>query len=332
MIVPDYIDWTISEHKSHHLCNSSSILHKMWGTRPSPQTIYSIGDIDYESHINPKRICIVGSRKMTQYGECVTKHIIQHLKGHAVSTISGLAFGIDAMVHEESIKNNIPTIAFPGSGLHQDVLYPQDHKTLAYDIMQNGGLLISTSPPKTTTKPWIFPQRNTLMAQVADAIIIIECTEDSGTMHTAHAAMKYNIPCYIIPHDIYSRTKTGNNILITTYVGKHQYMYIFNSVEQIIKNIGIQLLSVMETQQQLHQHLRELYTASIIFLKTHFISKNKNICGYEEFVKHPHSPLKNVYLSDISQTALSLISLLQLNKIITYNNQQIIITNLPKLE
>lgn len=159
-------------------------------------------------------LCIVGSRNYSPYGHEACKKIIEGLAGYPIVIVSGLALGIDALAHETALAHNLPTVALPGSGLDDKVLYPARNFSLAQKILHNGGALVSELSPATEGAPWTFPRRNRIMAGISDAILIIEAREKSGTKITARLALDYGRDVYVIPGSIFSSNSAGTNSLI----------------------------------------------------------------------------------------------------------------------
>lgn len=159
-------------------------------------------------------IAFVGSRRCTSYGIQSCTSIIAGLAGYPVSIVSGLALGIDAVAHKTAIEYNIPTIAFPGSGLDWRTLYPKQHYGLAENIISAGGILCSEYSPHTQAAPWTFPQRNRLMAGISVMVVVIEAEHDSGSLITARLATEYNKIVGAVPGPITSPLSQGTNRLI----------------------------------------------------------------------------------------------------------------------
>ncbi len=157
----------------------------------------------------PKILCIVGSRKCTAYGKEVTDYLVSGLSGHNIIIVSGLAAGIDSAAHRAALKYKIPTIAFPGSGLNDDVLYPATNVKLKYEILENNGALISEYEHDERSQIYYFPARNRLMAAVSDLILVIEAEEKSGTQITARLALEYGKEVAIVPGSIFSAYSRG---------------------------------------------------------------------------------------------------------------------------
>jgi DNA processing protein len=176
----------------------------------SPILLYAKGTAD----LNHKRIIsIVGTRNATNYGKNLCKQLCEILAPYDVLIVSGLAYGIDVTTHKECLANNIPTVGVLGHGL--DRLYPKIHKATAQKMVLNGGLLtefpILTNPDRPN-----FPQRNRIIAGVADATIVVEASIKGGALITAEIANSYNKDVYAFPgrtNDVFSE---GCNFLIKT--------------------------------------------------------------------------------------------------------------------
>jgi DNA processing protein len=178
-----------------------------------PGSLYVIGDIQ-SINCDTKFVTFVGSRSHTPASARIIEKMIRKLARYNIVIVSGLALGIDGCAHRAALDYNIPTIAFPGSGLDDSVLYPRSHRILAKRIIDQGGLLISEFKPMTKAARWTFPQRNRLMAHIADLVVVVEASESSGTLITAHAALDANIDVGVIPHSIEHAYGMGSNKLI----------------------------------------------------------------------------------------------------------------------
>ncbi len=156
-------------------------------------------------------LCVVGSRKYTTYGKQVIDHLISGLEGYPIGIISGLALGVDGLAHEAALRHGLYTMAVPGSGLDESVLYPSSHRNLARTIVANGGGLLSELAPETSAALWTFPQRNRIMAGMCPATLLIEAGEKSGTLITARMCVDYNRELLVVPGNIFSATTFGTH-------------------------------------------------------------------------------------------------------------------------
>ncbi|MBI2482392.1 MAG: DNA-protecting protein DprA [Candidatus Vogelbacteria bacterium] len=180
-------------------------------------------------------LTVVGSRKFSQYGREACEKLITGLRGYPVAIVSGLALGIDTIAHQAALKAKLPTIAFPGSGLDRKVLHPHSNRRLADEIVAAGGALVAEFPPTMPAGLHTFPKRNRLMAGLAEATLVIEAGEKSGTLITARLALDYNREVLAIPGSIFSPSTLGTNELIrrgATVVTKSEHILdVFDLVQ-----------------------------------------------------------------------------------------------------
>lgn len=180
-----------------------------------------------------KLLAVVGSRKYSTYGKQVVDHLISGLAGYPVGVVSGLALGIDSLAHEAALQNNLYTLAVPGGGLDDSVIYPASHKRLALRILEVGGGLLSEFDHTFKATNWSFPQRNRIVCGMCQATLLIEAAEKSGTLITARLAADYNRELLVVPGDIFSKNSKG----------VHQFLKLgatpVTSAEDILYALGI---------------------------------------------------------------------------------------------
>lgn len=163
---------------------------------------------------NNKSLCVVGSRKYSDYGKQACSELIAGLKNYPIVIVSGLALGIDSLAHVAALENGLRTIAIPGSGLDDNVIYPRSHYLLAKHIIESGNTLLSPFEPYMESTNWSFPVRNQLMAGISHAVLVIEGRKKSGTLLTARYALDIDRDVMIVPGSIFSELSYGPHILI----------------------------------------------------------------------------------------------------------------------
>jgi DNA processing protein len=161
-----------------------------------------------------KLLCVVGSRRYTNYGKEVCEKLIAGLRGYDVAIVSGLAIGIDGIAHEAAINTGLKTIALPGSGIGVESIHPVAHVGLAKKILDCGGCLLSEYEPDFKATCYSFPQRNRISAGLSCAVLIIEAEIKSGTLITSRLATEYNKDVFTVPGNIFSKTSEGPHMLI----------------------------------------------------------------------------------------------------------------------
>lgn len=170
--------------------------------------------IQGEFPVREKYLAVVGSRKYSEYGKTACEHLIKGLAGQSVCIVSGLALGIDGIAHRAALAAGLATIAIPGSGLGEKVLYPHSHHGLAQTILEKKGCLLSEFADDFIATPWSFPQRNRIMAGLCHATLIVEAELKSGTLITSKYAIDFNRDVFTIPHSIFSKTSEGPHMLL----------------------------------------------------------------------------------------------------------------------
>lgn len=175
-----------------------------------PKKMRIVGEIPQTE----KYLAVVGSRKYSEYGKAVCEQLIEGLRGYPITIVSGLALGIDSIAHRSALKAGLPTVAIPGSGLNEKVLYPSSHKELARQIVESGGCIISEFEDNHPPYPSNFPQRNRIIAGMSHATLVIEAELKSGTLITSKYAIEYNRDVFTVPNSIFSKNSEGPHMLL----------------------------------------------------------------------------------------------------------------------
>lgn len=172
-----------------------------------PKELHVYGTIPTEP-----MVAIVGSRKPTPYGEMVAYRIAADLAKAGVCVVSGLAYGIDSIVHQAALEAGGTTIAVLGSGI--DKLYPTVHKPLAREIVRTGGAIITEYSNGTPPLKHHFPARNRIIAGLSAATVVPEADAKSGSLITAQLALDENRLVCAVPGPITSARSAGPNSLL----------------------------------------------------------------------------------------------------------------------
>lgn len=196
-------------------------------------------------------LAIVGTRKFSTYGKQVTETLVAELINQGVVTVSGLALGIDSMVHNITIQNNGRTISVLGSGLDQQNIYPSSNRDLAEKILATNGLLISEYPPGTAPLQGYFPQRNRIIAGLTIATLVIEAPTSSGALITAKHAVEFNRDVLAIPGNIYNANSQGTNNLIK--LGAK----LITNIEDVLETLNIKEIKEFIANKKINPDSKE---------------------------------------------------------------------------
>lgn len=156
-------------------------------------------------------LAIVGARKATPYGLSCAKHFGELCANNDVTVISGGALGCDSASQKACVDAGGKTIAFVAS---IDDVYPARNFDLFQRIINSGGAIVSENDWSVKNLPWMFRERNRLIAALAKATLICEAGIPSGTFSTADEAISANRDVLVIPGAITSKNSHGSNRLI----------------------------------------------------------------------------------------------------------------------
>lgn len=174
----------------------------------APVVLYIKGELRTEDKF---AIAVVGPRKPTPYGSVAAERLTTGLAEAGFTIVSGMARGIDTLAHISSIKSGGRTIAVLGSGV--DLPYPPENRGLMKKI-SDSGCVISEFPLGTKPLRENFPARNRLISGLSLGVLVIEATQDSGSLITANYALEQNREVFAVPGNIDSPNSEGTNELI----------------------------------------------------------------------------------------------------------------------
>lgn len=184
-------------------------LKKLLDLSTPPKHLYATGK--WDADIFNKCVAIVGSRKMTLYGEKVIEKLVPILVAKQYTIVSGFMYGVDQYVHKMCVDTGGRTIAVLGWGI--DTPLTGEDQKLAKEIVDTNGLLLSEWETQKAAH-WTFPARNRIVAALCDSVYVVEAAEHSGSLITAKLAEKLNRDLWAVPGPITSRTSLGTNMLI----------------------------------------------------------------------------------------------------------------------
>ena len=156
-------------------------------------------------------VAIVGSRAATTYALQVGGRLAAELASRGVVVASGLARGVDSSAHRGALAAAGSTIAVLGSGL--DRVYPGEHLELAETIGKTGAV-VSEFGPGAPPLPEHFPLRNRIISGISLAVVVVEASENSGSLITARAALEQGRDVMAVPGSVLSGRNRGSHSLL----------------------------------------------------------------------------------------------------------------------
>jgi len=175
-----------------------------------PKELFVLGDGDI---LSAKRvIAVVGTRKMTRYGQEITTKLTKELVEAGFVIVSGMALGVDGVAHQTAIDSGGKTIAVLGAGV--DIIYPAQHRDLYNGILAHGGAIVSEVPPGKFVSREQFPARNRIISGLSQAVLVTEGAIKSGGLITVRMALEQGREVFAVPGPINSPMAEGTNYLI----------------------------------------------------------------------------------------------------------------------
>ncbi len=197
-----------------------------------PPVLLVAGDVDALSAA--RTVAIVGTRRPTERGRLVAARIAAAIVRCGAVVVSGLAVGIDGAAHAAVTAEDRPTVAVLGSGHEQ--LYPRAHRRLAADVVATGGAVVSEQFPDARPTAGTFPQRNRLIAGLADATIVVEAGVRSGALITADWALGQGRECFLVPGPIDEPRSAG---CLAFYREFRDAVHLVTGIPELLVDLGL---------------------------------------------------------------------------------------------
>lgn len=206
----------------------------------APKQLYVLGD---PAVLTGPIVAVVGARSCTDYGAHVARSFGIAFARSGIHVVSGLARGVDAWAHRGVLESTAlyeaahrqtgvgRTIGVLGCGI--DHVYPAAHEALFRSIVALGGAIVSEYEPGVPPAPWRFPARNRIIAGLAQATVVVEARERSGSLITADMALEAGRDLYAVPGEITSGLSAGTNALL------RQGAQVATSAQDVIEGSGI---------------------------------------------------------------------------------------------
>jgi len=176
----------------------------------APPVLYVSGDL---TSLNTPSVAIVGARKASHNALEQAHQIAQQLAEHGITVISGLALGVDAAAHRGAMAGGGQTIAVSATGPER--IYPRSHVNLASGVRESGAI-ITEFALNNTLRPHCFPRRNRIISGLSMGVLVIEAALPSGTLTTAHHALRQGREVMAMPGSVHNPLTRGCHELIKT--------------------------------------------------------------------------------------------------------------------
>lgn len=230
----------------------------------APLMLYTLGSADLN---HQHTIAVVGTRNVTPYGldftDKLVKGLAERVQGGA-TVVSGLAYGVDVAAHKAALRYGLPTIGVLAHGLN--TIYPATHRSVAADMVRQGGGLVTDYRSVDTIHKGNFLARNRIVAGMSHCLIVVESARKGGAMVTAKIASGYCRDVFALPGRTSDTYSQGCNRLITLCVAK-----LVQDVDDLIEDMNWPCVKPekQNSQMSLFNTLTPDQTAVVQYLATH---------------------------------------------------------------
>ncbi|MBU0579284.1 DNA-processing protein DprA [Patescibacteria group bacterium] len=193
-----------------------------------PLVLYAKGSL---SGVNQRPIAVVGTRKISGYGQDVCARIVPQLVAQKASIVSGFMYGVDTCAQQQAVKHGGYTIGVLGFGF--DYMYPTDNRQFFAEMLSKGNGFVTEYPPWIGSHKSNFPERNRIVAGMSRAVVVVEAAKKSGSHITAGFAGEYGRGVCAVPGPITNFYSEGTKWLI------NQGAKLVSSGKDILEEAGV---------------------------------------------------------------------------------------------
>lgn len=208
-------EWSVLENRNITLrcMKTPEYPEKLSRISDPPPVIYQKGNSNI---LEKPSVAVIGARACSAYGSLMAKELGKQLAQTGIVVISGMARGIDSICQWSSLVHGGESVGVLGSGV--EICYPPEEREL-YERLQNKGCLVSENLPFTQPSAGLFPLRNRIISGLADAVVVVEAREKSGTLITVDMALEQGKEVYAVPGRSTDSVSRGCNQLLKQGAG-----------------------------------------------------------------------------------------------------------------
>lgn len=195
----------------------------------APPVLFVKGNVNFET---AKFLAVVGTRQQSEESEIVVEQQIGRLaKRHPdLVIVSGLAYGVDICAHRAALKAGRSTLCVLAHGFQ--TLYPSRHRKEFKQMLEKNGGAVTQFTYGEKASRYNFLMRNSVIAGLCDATLVMESGDRGGSLNTAAAAHEYKRTVLAVPGYPSRKKSAGCNNLIRS--GVAQPVFDANDIDRIL--------------------------------------------------------------------------------------------------
>lgn len=198
--------------------------------KKQPPILYTRGNVKLLN--SEKSLAMIGTRHPSDFAQKMGQRMAEvFTQEFGYTVVSGLAIGVDTVAHLGALKTEGKTIAVLAFGLDQDI-YPKRNQKLARDLVEAGGLLVSTYSIGTEMLPQYLAARDEWQSGLSDGVIAVETGLKGGTNNAMNHALKQGRPLAALDHRKFFPQEVIANLSHAAgnfqYIDQHQVLPLFS--------------------------------------------------------------------------------------------------------
>lgn len=174
-----------------------------------PLLLSGIGE---RSLLSKTCVSIVGTRQATSYGKEIASQLVRTLAAYDLVFVSGLAYGIDSVVHDTAQAYQLPSTGIIAASLWHEHWGGNGQLRQSLDPALH--VFLSETTKDERIRGFHFAKRNRLIAGLSRWTIVVEAPQSSGALITAQCARDENREVLVIPHNLQQTMGAGCLTLI----------------------------------------------------------------------------------------------------------------------
>lgn len=223
-------------------------------------------------------LAVIGSRRMTLYGQLVIRKWMPTLSQAGLTIVSGGVVGVDQTAQNCALENNGQTMAVLGHGLLAAISQGQHELFSRWE--SQGACLMSPFAPFTAASKGTFLARNRIVAGLSLGVLVIEAAVQSGTSHTVRWAGEFGRTMMAVPGSIFNQFTIGTAHLVNQGVTLvTDPTTVIGTLKEDWPDYKISIAKVVKTSPALRLQLNDI---AANLLET----VNSNQWRYDELVGH----------------------------------------------
>jgi len=157
------------------------------------------------------RIAVVGTRRASDYAKEITGELVSQFRPFGAWVLSGMAWGIDGRAHRQALQSGLSTLGILGTPLLRP---PVRSQVDLFMELKRQGHLITELYPGAAVGSFRFPERNRIIAALAQAVVVVEAPAKSGALITAELALELGREVFVVPGPLRPHGNEGGHRLI----------------------------------------------------------------------------------------------------------------------